>query len=201
MFTGLVQELGTVVEARRGREVDRLRVRAPKTAQGLALGESVAVSGVCLSVVEMRAGTLTFEAIAETRRRTTIGRLKAGDQVNVERSLTLADRLGGHLVFGHVDGVGRVVRRADTAGQVALHIQVDRELRRYLVPKGPITVDGVSLTLGPTVTAQGFAIFLIPETLRKTTLGLLERGSPVNIEIDYVAKLLAQFVKQRYNNR
>jgi riboflavin synthase len=199
MFTGIVQELGVVAAMARGRRVDRLTIRAPKTADGLALGESVAVNGVCLSAVEVGRGTIAFETIAETRRRTTLGGLKPGQAVNLERSLRLMDRLSGHLVLGHVDGLGRVVRCTRSAAEVAVRIAADRSLTRALVPKGPIAVDGVSLTLGPEISAAGFSVFVIPETLSRTTLGRIAAGDRVNLEVDYVAKLLAQFARRRYN--
>lgn len=197
MFTGIVQELGTVAAVTRGREVDRLTVQAFKTAAGLQVGESVAVNGVCLSAVRVRDGSLTFETVPETRRLTTLGALAVGERVNLERSLSLSDRLNGHLVLGHVDGIGRVMRRRTRAGEVALDIRVDRSLRRYLVPKGPVTVDGVSLTLGAALSPGGFSIFLIPETLRKTTLHLRAAGDSVNLEVDYIAKLILQQPRQQ----
>ncbi|HAM39977.1 MAG TPA: riboflavin synthase [Candidatus Omnitrophica bacterium] len=201
MFTGLVQELGTVVRVERARSVDRLTVHAPKTADHLETGESVAVNGVCLSVVRRRPSELVFEAIPETRRLTSLKTVTAGSRVNLERSLTLSDRLNGHVVFGHVDGVGRIVRRRHQAGDVVLEIRVDRSLRRFIVPKGPVAVDGVSLTVGTKLTPTAFQVFLIPETIRKTTLGLRKVGDLVNIELDYFAKLVTQVVSSRLDDR
>jgi len=192
MFTGIVQEIGTVVKLARQDGVSRLCFHAPRTADGLALGESVAVNGACLSAVEVGKGQLAFEAIPETLRRTSLGRLAVGDRVNLERSLSFADRLNGHLVLGHVDGVGTVVRRRQASDELALDIRVDRELGRHIVAKGPITVDGVSLTVGQSPTRTMFSVFLIPETLRRTTLADLSTGSTVNIEVDYISKLVAQ---------
>ena len=192
MFTGIIKELGTVVAMRRAGGVIRLRIHAPKTASGLALGESVAINGVCLSVVRVRQGALDFEVIPETRRLTNLGTLSNGTRVNVEPSLTLSDRLNGHLVLGHVDGVGRIVRCHRKAGDAALGIRLPSALRRYLVPKAPIAVDGVSLTVGAKLTPTMFSVFLIPETIRHTTLGFRRVGDLVNIEIDYFAKLITQ---------
>ena len=197
MFTGIVQEIGTVVKVARQDGVSRLRLHAPRTSDGLALGESVAVNGACLSVVEVGKGQLVFEAIPETLRRTSLGRLAAGDRVNLERSLSFSDRLNGHLVLGHIDGIGTVMRRRQSAGQLALDIRVDRELGRHVVAKGPITVDGVSLTVGPAPTRTTFSVFLIPETLRRTTLADLSTGSTVNIEVDYISKVIAQQAGRR----
>lgn len=197
MFTGLITEQGTISTVRRAGGIVRLTIHAPRTAPRLAIGESVAINGVCLSVVSTRRGMLTFEAIQETQRLTNLGRLAAGDRVNVEPSLTLSDRLNGHLVLGHIDGLGRIRRRAQQAGEVVVEIQVSRDLRRSLVPKAPIAVDGVSLTVGGRLTPTTLTVFLIPETMRKTTLGGCRVGDAVNIEVDYVAKLIAQFAKPR----
>lgn len=192
MFTGIIQELGTVVRFERAGSVDRLTVQAPKMADGLQAGESLAVNGVCLSVVRRQRADLVFDVIPETRRLTSLKTLAAGSRVHLERSLTLSDRLNGHFVLGHVDGVGTIVRHRRQAGDVVLDIRLDRRLRRLIVPKGPIAVDGVSLTVGTRLTATTFQVFLTPDTIRKTTLGLRRVGGLVNIEIDYFAKLIAQ---------
>lgn len=190
MFTGIVQELGTVETVRRAGGLVRLDIRAPQTSRGLAVGESVAVNGVCLSVVRSRAGWLTFEAIVETAWLTNLGALKAGARVNLERSLTLSDRLNGHLVLGHVDGQGQVMRRHDAAGQVSLDVRIERRWSPYLVSKGSVAVDGVSLTVGARPSPTMMRLFLIPETLRNTTLGARRAGDAVNVELDYLAKLI-----------
>ena len=194
MFTGIVQELGTIESMRRARGVDELTIHAPKTAAGIALGESVAVNGACLSVTAASRGQLAFEMIPQTRRLTSLGALAAGDRVNLERSLSLADRLNGHVVLGHIDGTGTVARWTEKAGETRLDVRVDRKLGRLLVPKGPVTMDGVSLTVGERPSDTSFSVFLIPETLRRTTLSSCRAGRRVNIEIDYIAKLIAQFV-------
>ena len=195
MFTGLITEQGTISRLRRAEGIVRLVVHAPRTAPRLAIGESIAINGVCLSLVSNQRGMLTFEAIPETQRLTNLGRLAVGDRVNVEPSLTLSDRLNGHLVLGHVDGLGTIRRRAQRAGEVAIEIQVGRDLRRSLVPKAPIAIDGVSLTVGSRLTSTTCMVFLIPETMRKTTLGECRVGDAVNIELDYIAKLITQFAK------
>ena len=196
MFTGIVQELGTVLGVKRAQGLVRVQILAPKTAAKLSAGESVAVNGVCLSVVRLQQGVLSFEAIPQTLRLTNLSTLSAGARVNLETSLSLSDRLNGHLVLGHVDGTGRVVRRAVTAGETVLGIRIEPRLRRYLVPKGSIAVDGVSLTVGPDVTPTTFLVFLIPETLHQTTLGARRLGALVNIEVDYVAKLIVNFASR-----
>ena len=197
MFTGIVREVGTVVSVTRAGGVHRLSVLAPKTAAGLSVGESVAINGVCLSVVQAGAGRLEFEMIPETRRLTNLAKLSAGSRVNVEPSLSLSDRINGHLVLGHVDGVGRIVKQQRQAGQIRLTMAGGGAWRGYLVPKGPVTVDGVSLTVGDRVTGNTFSVFLIPETIEKTTLGARRTGDLVNIEVDYAAKLVAQLVRHR----
>ena len=197
MFTGIVQELGTVVAVERKQGLTRLRIHAPHTAPSVFPGESLAISGVCLTVVRTDRGILAFEIIPETVRLTNLGKLSVGARVNVERSLSLSDRLNGHLVLGHIDGVGKVTRYTRASGEVAVSIRVDRTLRNFLVPKGPIAVDGVSLTVGPQRSADTFSVFLIPETIHKTTLGVRRVGDLVNIEIDYFAKLIAQLLRTR----
>ena len=196
MFTGIVREVGTVSRLERARGVVRLTVDAPTIARGVEPMESVCVSGVCLTVVAARRGALVFELIPETQRLTSLAGLRRGSRVNLEPSLSLADRLNGHLVFGHVDDVGRVQRRAERSGEVTLWIQAPAALRSWIVPKGPIAVDGVSLTVGRTVRSGVFPVHLIPETLRRTALGERGPGSPVNLEADYVAKLVAQALRR-----
>ena len=190
MFTGIVQEIGAVTRLARSRGVLELSVQAPGLAARLRPMESVAVNGVCLTVVAARTPELVFELIPETRSLTTLGGLRRGDAVNLEPSLTLADRLNGHVVLGHVDGVGRISRRREARGERMLDIRVDRHLAAWLVPKGPVALDGVSLTVGSRVTASGFTVHLIPETLRRTTLQERRAGDRVNLEVDYLAKLV-----------
>ena len=196
MFTGIVKEIGTVLSVKRANGVDRLSVLTPKTAPGVSIGESVAINGVCLSVV--RAGSaLEFEMIPETRRLTNLANVSAGSRVNVEPSLRLSDRINGHLVLGHVDGLGRVVKQQRQAGQMQLTLEIDGAWRGYLVPKGPVAIDGVSLTVGGRVSGRRFSVFLIPETIGQTILGTRRTGDLVNVEFDYAAKVIAQSVRRR----
>lgn len=197
MFTGIIQELGTVARVERPRGLLRLSVHAPKTASKVGRLESIAVNGVCLSVVAVRQGTMTFEVIHETQALTTLDRLRRGDRVNLEPSLGLTDRLSGHFVFGHVDGIGTVATRRQQDGEVRLDLRVSTALRKFLVAKGPVAVDGVSLTVGRVVRGSTFSIHLIPETMRQTTLGTLRPGARVNVELDYIAKLLRQVTASR----
>ena len=197
MFTGIIQELGTVARVERSQGLLRLSIHAPMTASKVGRLESVAVSGVCLSVVDLRHGTMTFEVIRETQSLTTLGSLHRGDRVNLEPSLSVSDRLSGHFVFGHVDGIGTVAARRELDGEVRLDLRVPAALRQFLVSKGPVAVDGVSLTVGRVVRGSTVTVHLIPETMRQTTLGAVRAGAAVNVELDYFAKLLRQFQRSR----
>lgn len=190
MFTGLIRDVGVVTRLASGRGLVQLEIEAPRLAERLSASESVAVNGVCLTVTRAARGRLSFELIKETQQRTALARLASGDRVHLEPSLTLADRLNGHLVLGHIDGTGRVLSRRERPGMVVLTIQASAAVRPWLVPKGPITVDGVSLTVGPGVRGGRFLLFLIPETLKRTTLGERRAGELVNLEADYLAKLV-----------
>ena len=191
MFTGIVQEIGTVVQTQRRDGLLRLTVQAPCIAPRLQPMESVAINGVCLTAVSLRPPSMTFEVVGETQQVTTLGKLRAGSRVNVEPSLTLTDRLNGHVVLGHVDGMASVAQRREHPRELVLKFRVGSGLRRWLVPKGPVAIDGVSLTVGRELTPTSFAIHLIPETLRRTTLRTLKTGDRVNVEIDYLAKLMS----------
>ena len=193
MFTGIIREVGTVSRLERSNGLVRLTVRAPKAAAKVSALESVAVNGVCLTVTSARGGVMRFDVIPETQQMTALGRLRAGSSVHVEPSLSLTDRINGHILLGHVDGVGTIIRRREDHGEIILEIRVPAGLRRWLVSKGSVAVDGVSLTVGRALPGRGFTVHLIPETLRHTRLGALAPGSPVNVEIDYLAKLVSQF--------
>ena len=197
MFTGIIQEIGTVVRMERSKGVRRLTIQVTRLASHVQRLESVAVNGVCLTVVNVRQGTLTFELIPETQRLTNLGSLRQGGRVNLEPSLTMTDRLNGHVVLGHIDGIGTILKRRQLSGELILEIRVAAGLRKLLVPKGPVTVDGVSLTVSQKLTPTTFAIQLIPETLRQTVLSSRTVGDRVNIELDYVAKLILEAVPRR----
>src|SRR5947209_19199645 len=187
MFTGLVEALGTVVEVAPAGAGARLVLREGVMAPQLTLGESVCVNGACLTVVAHDATTFAFEAGPETLKRTNLGGLKPGGRVNLERSLRLGDRLGGHLVTGHIDGLGRVAERVPQGDWETVWFVVPPELAAQMVPKGSVAVDGVSLTLVD-VAADRFSVALIPHTLAHTTLGFKGPGSAVNLETDLLAK-------------
>ena len=186
MFTGIVEELGTVIS----REGPRLRIGARTVLDDVELGASIAVNGTCLTVVgwDVEEGWWEADVVDETYARTSLGALEPGHRVNLERPVRLSDRLGGHLVQGHVDGVGTIVEPAPD-----LRVTCDHELLRYVVEKGSITVDGVSLTIA-SVHDDGFGIAVIPHTIEVTTLGHKGPGDPVNLEVDVTAKYVERLL-------
>lgn len=196
MFTGIVEELGTVAAVDDQGDAIRLTIRAGETLSDAALGDSIAVNGCCLTVAERTDSTWTADVMAETLAKTSTGRLVPGDRVNLERAVTAEKRLGGHVVQGHVDGVGTVLSRTPSEHWTVVEIGLPEEpdLARYLVDKGSITVDGTSLTV---VEAKdtSFTVSLIPETLARTTLGFREPGDPVNLEVDVLAKHVEKLVR------
>jgi riboflavin synthase len=183
MFTGIVEELGRV----RSLAGERLEVGCDLIARDADVGASIAVNGVCLTIVDRIAGGLAFQLSGETLERTSLGHLAAGDPVNLERPLMLSDRLGGHLVQGHVDGVAEVEGFRPEEGGATLTVRLPDRLARYVVEKGSITVDGVSLTVA-FVDRERFTVALIPHTLQATTLGTVRERDPVNLEVDVIAK-------------
>jgi riboflavin synthase len=186
MFTGLIAEVGTVT-ARRPRAAGAGLVVRARLAEDLSEGDSIAVSGVCLTATGVGDGCFEAEAMAETLRRTTLGALAAGDRVNLELPLRVDDRLGGHIVQGHVDGVGSVSAMDEQGLARVLRIDTEPQLARYLVEKGSVAVDGVSLTVSA-LREHGFEVSLIPETLRRTNLGTVVIGGRLNLEVDVLAK-------------
>jgi riboflavin synthase len=190
MFTGIVEEVGEVLAVRESAEVVVLTVRGPTVTADARHGDSIAVNGVCLTVVDpdgARGGTFTVELVPETLRRSSLSAVAAGVRVNLERALPANGRLGGHIVQGHVDGVATLRARTPTGRSEELRFDLPRELARYVVEKGSIAVDGVSLTVAH-VDAEGFTVALIPTTLAHTTLGVRRPGDTVNVEVDVVAK-------------
>jgi riboflavin synthase len=193
MFTGLVESLGDVKEVRPEGDGRDLVIAAPMAPE-LALGESVAVNGACLTVVARDDETFRFQAGPETLRRTNLCELRPGDRVNLERSLRLADRLGGHLVQGHVDGLGSIAGRERQGEWETIWFACPPALARHMVPKGSIAVDGISLTLVE-VKADRFSVALIPHTLAVTTLGFKTVDASVNLETDLIAKYVAKLLE------
>jgi riboflavin synthase len=199
MFTGIVEELGEIVSVEHLAEAARLTVRGPRVTADVAHGDSVAVNGVCLTVTAASGATFTADVMAETLNRSSLGTLEPGSRVNLERSLRVGDRLGGHLVQGHVDGVATVVSRVTGEHWDVVRIAMPLGLSRYLVEKGSVTVDGVSLTvsaLGDGPAGQPwFEVSLIPTTLAVTTLGQLPPGGIVNLEVDVIGKYVERMLR------
>ena len=197
MFTGIVEELGTVESVEHQGDAIRLTVRAGAVLEDARLGDSISVNGCCLTVAARGEDTWTADVMQETLNKTSLYGVQPGDRVNLERAVTAATRLGGHIVQGHVDGVGTVVARHPSEHWEVVEISMPTQLGRYLVDKGSITVDGVSLTV---VEAgdEAFTVSLIPETLARTTLGLRQPGDRVNLETDVIAKHVEKLLASGY---
>ena len=196
MFTGIVEELGEVVAVEDVGDSARVRIRGPLVTSDAGHGDSIAVNGVCLTVTDLVDGTFAADVMKETLDRSSLGALKPGSPVNLERPVTLQARLGGHLVQGHVDGTGTVLERTPGEQWEVVRIALPADLGRYVVPKGSITVDGVSLTVVE-VDQTSFTVSLIPTTLAGTTLGTSAPGATVNLEVDIVAKYVEKLLGDR----
>lgn len=195
MFTGIVEELGTVVAiSSLPEEAVQLTINGPLVTSDAGLGDSIAVNGVCLTVASLSDGSFMADVMRETLIRTTTGELTVGDKVNLERPVTLATRLGGHIVQGHVDGVGTVVSREHAEHWDVVTFDVPTDLLKYIVEKGSITIDGTSLTVSAR-TDRTISVSLIPATLEKTTLGVRQIGDRVNLEVDVLAKYVESLVQ------
>lgn len=193
MFTGIVEELGEVTAVENLGDASRFRLRGPVVTDGARHGDSIAVNGVCLTVVDFGSGEFTADVMAETLNRSSLAALDVGSRVNLERPMPLGGRLGGHLVQGHVDGTGTIVERKLSENWEIVKVSLPGDLTRYVVEKGSITVDGVSLTVvdaGP----DHFTISLIPTTLALTTLGIKQPGEQVNLEVDVLAKYVERLL-------
>lgn len=187
MFTGIIEELGTVESLTPGADPARLVIRSPRVLEGVSLGDSIAVSGCCLTVTAQDGRTWSADVIATTLAATTLGGLRPGDRVNLERCVRADGRLDGHIVQGHVDGTGEILSRREQAGTTLLRLRLPAGLARYVVAKGSLAVDGVSLTVAE-IEGDEVTIGLIPETLERTSLGRREVGDAVNLEVDVLAK-------------
>lgn len=196
MFSGLVEHLGTVTKISDAGPGKRLQVDAGPVAEGANIGDSIAINGCCLTVVEIDGVQLAFEAGTETLDKTNLGQFREGTRINLERSLQLGDRLGGHIVTGHVDGVGAIDERIDDADWSTIWFRVPAPLTRQMASKGSVAVDGISLTLVD-VEADRFSVALIPHTLKVTTLGGKKKSDAVNIETDLLAKYVARQIESQ----
>jgi riboflavin synthase len=195
MFTGIVETVGIIEEIEPGADLTRLIVDAKPITEGVDLGDSVAVNGTCLTVTSIRDGRLSFQAVQETMECTSLGDLKVGSRVNLERAVRAGDRLDGHIVQGHVDGVGTVRQMAQEGNDVRLQIDCDPELADCVVDKGSIAVDGVSLTVAA-LSPSGFEVALIPHTLEATTLSDRQPHDRVNLEADVLGKYVKRYLER-----
>ena len=200
MFTGIVQEVGKIAEIEPVKSSMRMRILAPRLDfTDVVLGDSIAVSGPCLTVTGFESGQFEVDVSAETLARTTLGERKAGDEVNLEKALRFNDRLGGHLVSGHIDGVGKIKLRESLDEYIRFVVNIPSELSKYLAFKGSVSLDGVSLTVNEAGKDE-FEVLTIPHTLDNTTLGGSEIGSRINVEVDLVARYLDRLTESSPDN-
>lgn len=196
MFTGLIEDMGRVTSLERRDRAGLLRIETSLPLHEIAVGDSVAVNGACLTVTGKLNRVLTFDVSPESLDATTLGALRSGNVVNLERALRLGDRMGGHIVTGHVDCIGRLSRMSEVSGNRVLEFYLPAENARYLVPKGSVTISGISLTVN-TVNREGFSVNIIPQTQTMTTLATLAIGDRVNIETDILAKYVERLTQTR----
>jgi riboflavin synthase len=194
MFTGIIEELGTITRVERSADAARLTVRGPIAVQGVKHGDSIAVSGVCLTVVDFDTESFTADVMAQTLAMSTLAEASEGRRVNLERAALVGDRLGGHIVQGHIDGTAQVLEVRPGQGWRVVRFSLDEAHAPLVVDKGSIAVDGVSLTVSA-VDETSFSVSLIPETLERTTLGTAEPGRPVNLEVDVLAKYVEKLAR------
>ena len=198
MFTGIIEELGSVKAIEVLPDAIRLTIEGPLVVSDVKRGESISVSGACLTAVEHDATSFTADVMKETLKLTSLDGIKVGDPVNLERAMTAATRFGGHVVLGHVDGVGEVISREPSENWEWVRISIPKELMKYVVLKGSITLDGISLTVNE-LGENWVGLSLIPETLAVTTLGSKQPGSKVNVEVDVMAKHIERLIEARNN--
>ena len=196
MFTGIVEEMGAITVMNKSLAGAKLTILASTVMGDLKIGDSVSVNGICLTVVSKSERDFSVEASPETLSVTTLGSFAVGMPVNLERAMKLNERIGGHLVAGHVDGVGRIRSRQQDANAIILTIDAPPEILRYCVAKGSITVDGISLTINA-ISEQGFSVAIIPHTAKVTTLGLKQVNDPVNLESDLIGKYVERLLQER----
>lgn len=194
MFTGIIEEIGTIKGIKRGNRSVVLEVKAKKVLEDLKVGDSIATNGVCLTVISFSGGSFCADVMPETMQRSNLGELRAGSPVNLERALTLNGRLGGHIVSGHVDGMGQIVGKEKDENAIWITIATSADLLRYIVDKGSITIDGISLTV-VAVTDSEFTVSIIPHTQDETTLVKKQVGDNVNLENDVIAKYVEKLMR------
>ncbi len=196
MFTGIIEELGKVVAIQEQPDALRLTIAGPLVTSDIKRGDSICCSGVCLTAIEIENGSFTADVMKETLRLTSLDGVSVGDPINLERAMTMQTRFGGHHVQGHVDGVGQFISREKSENWDWVRIQIPKELMKYVVLKGSITLDGISLTVNE-VGEDFVGLSLIPETLRLTTLGYKSPGDKVNVEVDVMAKHIERLIEMR----
>lgn len=196
MFTGIIEELGTIVAIEEQEDAKRITIQGPLVTSDVSRGDSIAVSGTCLTAVELEGDKFTADVMNETLRLTSLGGAKVGDRVNLERAMNATTRFGGHMVLGHVDGLGEIRSRELSENWEWVRVNVPADLMRYIVLKGSITVDGVSLTVNE-IGEDFIGLSLIPETMRLTTLGTKQPGDKVNLEVDIMAKHIERLLEGR----
>lgn len=196
MFTGIIEEVGTVTRVAWRGEGAAIGVSAPNAARNACIGDSVAINGVCLTVRQKEGSVLVFDAVPETLERSNLKRLQAGERVNVEPALRAGDPLGGHLVQGHIDGVAEILSITKQANARIVEVMPPQELRRFLAPKGSVALDGISLTVAA-VTERAFTVWIVPHTWEATNLRYRSRGDLLNLEVDLMARYLDRLLAQR----
>ena len=194
MFTGIVEELGQLKGIKAGSKSAFLEIKAKQVLQDVKIGDSIAVNGVCLTVTSFQQDWFTADVMAETLNKTNLGSLRSGERVNLERALRLSDRLGGHIVSGHIDGVGTITSQQVVDIAVLTEIAAPPQVLKYVIPKGSIAIDGISLTVVE-LTSSGFTVSLIPHTAKLTTLGFKKTGERVNLEGDVLGKYVERLLR------
>ncbi|WP_184404688.1 riboflavin synthase [Geomicrobium halophilum] len=196
MFTGLIEEVGIVEDMAQTGNKGRITIQCSHVLEDANIGDSIAVNGVCLTVTSVDKRQFTADVMAETIKSTALSQLRKNQQVNLERAMAASDRFGGHIVSGHIDGIGEIIRHTEGSEATYFQIQTSHELLRYIVKKGSVAVDGISLTVAD-VDTKSFTIALIPHTLRATNLGVKSKGDAVNIECDIIGKYVEKLLKPK----
>ncbi|MBO8170632.1 MAG: riboflavin synthase [Bacillaceae bacterium] len=197
MFTGIIEEIGHISSVRRGSEWIQLYIEGKKVLEGVRTGDSIAVNGICLTVTSFTEKGFSVDVMPETLKKTSLSRIQPGSPVNLERALAAGDRFGGHFVTGHVDGTGRVKRRAPLGNAIVFEIEADETLTRQMIPGGSVAVDGISLTI-VSVDREGFSVSIIPHTLSETVLQYRQPGDIVNLETDVIGKYIERYMERRF---
>lgn len=195
MFTGIIEELGKVVDIKRTSYGIILSIEGKKVIENTKIGDSISVNGVCLTAVKITDNVLSFDVMAETLKRTSIGKIKPQEKVNLERALAFGERISGHFVLGHIDGTGIIKSKKNIGGFFEIEILAPQNLSKYIVEKGSIAVDGISLTVAKCNLSK-FSIFVIPHTFKNTTLGIKTTGDIVNIEVDIIGKYIEKMIRR-----